>query len=196
MAFPLGAFPRAAAACNFPQLGDKNFLVLPLEREVEIRRARGARRLRIRVSDGGESYLGMWKNAVERQRKAVEFQRVVENTAGNGNGARDGGDGISDQLEKKSEEFSKILQVPREERDRVQRMQVIHRAAAAIAAARSLVGEAGSAAVVESSSRDLNISLNLESGNNGGLLQDREEGKFLTVSPLGLIYFVNYKSPK
>lgn len=133
---------------------------------------RGTRRLRIRVSDGGESYLGMWKNAVGRQRKSIEFQKVVENTVGNDD--RNGGDPSADQLEKKSEEFSKILQVPAEERDRVQRMQVIHRAAAAIAAARALVGEAGMVAVGDSNSRDSNISLNLNSSDDGGLLDGEE----------------------
>ncbi|XP_022958887.1 uncharacterized protein LOC111460038 [Cucurbita moschata] len=165
MTFRFGVCPRATAISNFPQLNDKNFLVLPLEREVEIRRARGTRRLRIRVSDGEESYLGMWKNAVERQRKANEFRKVVENTVGNDN--RNDGDRSDDQLEEKSEEFSKILQVPTEERDKIQRMQVIHRATAAIAAARALVGETRIVA-------DSNTSLNLNSRNDGGLL-DREE---------------------
>lgn len=169
MAFRLGACPRATAF-HFPQLNENNFLVLPLDRDVEIRHARGTRRLGIRVSSGGESYLGMWKNALEHQRQSIEFQKVVENTVGNDN--RNGGDPIVDQLEKKSDEFSKILQVPTEERDRVQPMQVIHRAAAAIAVARALVGETG---LIEVSSRDSNFSVNLNSSNNGGLF-DREEG--------------------
>ena len=175
MAFRLGAFPRATVASHFPLLNRKNFLVLPLELQVEIRRAIDTRRLRIRVSDGGESYLGMWKNAVDRQRKGIEFQKVVENTVGNDD--YDGGDSIADQLEKKSDDFSKILQVPREERDRIQRMQVIHRAAAAIAAARALVGETGfvAEAEAESSSRDSDLSINLNLRNDGGLLE-REEG--------------------
>lgn len=44
-------------------------------------------------------------------------------------------------LEKKTEVFNKILEVPKEERDRIQRMQVIDRASAAIAAARALIKE-------------------------------------------------------
>ncbi|XP_023514387.1 uncharacterized protein LOC111778665 [Cucurbita pepo subsp. pepo] len=175
MAFRLGAFPRATVASHFPLLNRKNFLVLPLELQVEIRRAIDTRRLRIRVSDGGESYLGMWKNAVDRQRKGIEFQKVVENTVGNDD--YDGGDSIADQLEKKSDDFSKILQVPREERDRIQRMQVIHRAAAAIAAARALVGETGfvAEAEAESSSRDSDLSINLNLRNDGGLLEREED---------------------
>ena len=47
-----------------------------------------------------------------------------------------------ESLEKKTEVFNKILEVPKEERDRIQQLQVIHRAAAAIAAARALIKEA------------------------------------------------------
>lgn len=46
-----------------------------------------------------------------------------------------------EELERKTIEFQKILEVPKEERDRVQRMQVIDRAAAAIAAARSIIAQ-------------------------------------------------------
>ncbi|KGN61656.1 uncharacterized protein LOC101218256 [Cucumis sativus] len=159
--------PRPTLHHHFPRLYHHNFLLLPLQPHIQIRHATPARTLRIRASDEGESYLGMWKNAVERQRKAVEFQKVVENTEGNDD--RNAGDPSSDQLEKKSEEFSKILQVPPEERDRIQRMQVIHRAAAAIAAARALVGETGTLAVGDS-----DTCVNLNSTNDEGLL-DREE---------------------
>ncbi|KAK6161454.1 hypothetical protein DH2020_004835 [Rehmannia glutinosa] len=61
---------------------------------------------------GGDSYLDMWKKAVDRERKSVEFEIMAENS-----------------------------EVSVEERDRVQRMQVIDRAAAAIAAARALLKE-------------------------------------------------------
>lgn len=93
--------------------------------------------MRAKVPDGGDSYLDMWKNAVDRERKAIDFQKIVENSAGTDNRSLE-------EFEKKSEEFQKILEVPKEERDRVQRMQVIDRAAAAIAAARSILEEKGS----------------------------------------------------
>ncbi|KAF6173403.1 hypothetical protein GIB67_027098 [Kingdonia uniflora] len=75
----------------------------------------------------------MWQKAMDRERK---FQTVAENS---NNLAADKGD--PKELEKKSHEFEKILKVPKEERDRIQRMQVIDRAAAAIAAAQALIKE-------------------------------------------------------
>ncbi|OWM87820.1 uncharacterized protein LOC116207461 [Punica granatum] len=93
---------------------------------------------RIRVSDGADSYLDMWKKAVNRERKSIEFQNIADNKVPSG------GDQRVVDLEAKSVEFQKLLEVPREERDRVQRMQVIDRAAAAIAAARSVIQEKGS----------------------------------------------------
>ncbi|RXH72410.1 hypothetical protein DVH24_012094 [Malus domestica] len=61
-----------------------------------------------------------------------------------------------EELEKKrSEEFQKILEVSKEERDRVQRMQVVDRAAAAIAAARAIL-------------EDKNNKLRTEAGDRGG----------------------------
>lgn len=99
--------------------------------------ARGKRiSLAARVSDGGGgggSYLDMWKKAVDRERKAIEFQKIAENVVAD--------EENPEELEKKSSEFQKLLEVDREERDRVQRMQVIDRAAAAIAAARALLKE-------------------------------------------------------
>lgn len=97
-------------------------------------------RLRASSSDGGgggDSYLGMWKKAVESEKKAVEFQKIVENSA------PADGEGIVENLEKKSQEFEKILEVSKDERDRIQRMQIVDRAAAAIAAARALLKESG-----------------------------------------------------
>ncbi|XP_057467180.1 protein LIKE EARLY STARVATION, chloroplastic [Actinidia eriantha] len=94
---------------------------------------------RIRVSSAGDSYLDTWKTAVERERKAVEFQKIAENSAAI-DGEEDGGES-PEALERKSNEFQKILEVSKEERDRVQRMQVIDRAAAAIAAARAILKE-------------------------------------------------------
>nr|XP_028946812.1 uncharacterized protein LOC103453021 [Malus domestica] len=60
-----------------------------------------------------------------------------------------------EELEKKSEEFQKILKVSNEERDWVQRMQVVDRAAAAIAAARAIL-------------EDKNKELRTEAGDRGG----------------------------
>ncbi|GAB4843305.1 hypothetical protein Ancab_013270 [Ancistrocladus abbreviatus] len=103
-----------------------------------------SRRLRVRASDGAsESYLHMWKKAVDRQRKEIRFHKIVENRASFDDGVT-GGDGEAvspEDLERKSNEFQKILEVPKEERDKVQRMQVIDRAAAAIAAARAIIKE-------------------------------------------------------
>lgn len=101
-----------------------------------IARSRG--RLRARVSDGGDSssYLDMWRNALDRERKAIEFQQIAGNPAATE-------DRSVEEVKKKSEEFEKILEVPSEERDRVQRMQVVDRAAAALAAARAILDEDG-----------------------------------------------------
>ncbi|XP_059298987.1 protein LIKE EARLY STARVATION, chloroplastic [Lycium ferocissimum] len=95
---------------------------------------------RIKVSsDNGNdsSYLDMWKKAVERERKTNEFQRIAENISADVDQVEES----SEVLEKKSDEFKKILEVDPEERDRIQRMQVIDRAAAALAAAKALLKE-------------------------------------------------------
>lgn len=115
---------------------------LPLQQDdpLEERTRRSGSSSRVRVSNGGDSYLDMWKKAVDRERKAMVFQHVAEKT-----GRTDGGDAVggeresSEALERKGYEFQKILEVNKEERDRIQRMQVIDRAAAAIAAARAIL---------------------------------------------------------
>ncbi|KAH7573863.1 hypothetical protein JRO89_XS03G0216700 [Xanthoceras sorbifolium] len=114
----------------------------------QMRLRRGRNGVRIRVSNGGESYLDMWQKAVDRERKEAEFQKIADNLADFGDdsvnvdgGGLDGGGDYREVLEKKSEEFKKILDVSKEERDRIQRMQVVDRAAAAIAAARALLEE-------------------------------------------------------
>ena len=89
---------------------------------------------RIKVSDGRDSYLDMWKKAVEREKQETDFQKISENVVENNVETEE-------VLEKKSGEFQKLLEVSSEERDRVQRMQVIDRAAAAIAAARAILKE-------------------------------------------------------
>lgn len=73
---------------------------------------------------------------MDRERKEIEFKKIAENVAGK----EEGGEGI-ENLETKSSEFLKILEVPTEERDRIQRTQVIDRAAAAIAVVSTLLRE-------------------------------------------------------
>lgn len=117
---------------------------------------------RIRVSDGGDSYLDMWKKAVDREKKSAEFQKIAEAATPSGTDDR------AVDLEAKSQEFQKLLEVPREERDRVQRIQVIDRAAAAIAAARAVIQEKGS---VESGSDEAagRTKCDLDDQENGNL---------------------------
>lgn len=136
--------------------------------------------LRIRASSdggGGGSYLGMWKKAVENEKKAVEFQKIVENSA------KVDVDETNvesvENLEKKSQEFEKILEVSKEERDRIQRIQVIDRAAAAIAAARALLKESG---LKDSGSGDVNT----EPG-SGGVRAETVLGGLRTESNSGTI---------
>lgn len=89
----------------------------------------------VRVSDvGGDSYLGMWRKAMDRDRKEIEFNKIAKNVAGND-------ENENEDLEVKSSEFLKILDVDKEERDKIQRIQVIDRAAAAIAVASTLLNE-------------------------------------------------------
>lgn len=93
----------------------------------------GVRTLRV-SNEGAESYLDMWKNAVDREKKEKAFEKIAENVVAVDGEKEEGGD-----LEKKSDEFQKILEVSVEERDRIQRMQVVDRAAAAISAAKAIL---------------------------------------------------------
>ncbi|PKA48814.1 hypothetical protein AXF42_Ash020988 [Apostasia shenzhenica] len=87
---------------------------------------------------GHGSYLDMWKKAMDRERKSQEFLKI----AAEGRGQPPDLAGESkESVERKTELFNKILDVPREQRDLVQRLQVIDRAAAAIAAARAFLRE-------------------------------------------------------
>ncbi|GAV57535.1 hypothetical protein CFOL_v3_01072 [Cephalotus follicularis] len=103
----------------------------------------------IKVSNSDNSYLHLWKRAIDRERKETDFQIISQKLADNESNSNDDDDDDNVngavELEKKSEEFNKILEVSKEERDRVQRMQVIDRADAAISAARALIKEATSA---------------------------------------------------
>lgn len=92
----------------------------------------------------------MWQKAVDRERKEAVFQKIVAKSADSTDDIANGDYG--EGLEKKSEEFEKILEVSKEERDRIQRMQVIDRAAAAIAAARALLEETNSSTAKTESS--------------------------------------------
>lgn len=73
---------------------------------------------------------------MEKERRNMEFQKIIVESNND--------DSSFEEMKKKSEEFEKILEVPREERDRIQRMQVIDRAAAAIAAAKAVLKESES----------------------------------------------------
>ncbi|KAJ9182192.1 hypothetical protein P3X46_006215 [Hevea brasiliensis] len=141
MASKLGACSRATTRyAHFQKTGKPLFLPLEQSLFADKSRTRIVGSSRIRASNDGNSYLDMWKNAVDRDKKTVEFQRITERVSGtdNGNDADNDG-GWNMNLEKKSEDFKKILDVSKEERDRTQRMQVIDRAAAAIAAARAIL---------------------------------------------------------
>ncbi|PIM97570.1 hypothetical protein CDL12_29959 [Handroanthus impetiginosus] len=72
------------------------------------------------INDGGDSFMA--ENSAEATGGQVKEESPED-------------------LERRSREFQKLLEVSAEERDRVQRMQVIDRAAAAIAAARALLNE-------------------------------------------------------
>lgn len=75
---------------------------------------------------------------MERERKEREFRWISENAPPNGEGGDVAGEG-PEAVESRTRMFEKLLEVPREERDRVQRLQVIDRAAAAIAATKALL---------------------------------------------------------
>ncbi|KAI4317912.1 hypothetical protein L6164_025740 [Bauhinia variegata] len=147
MASHLGTCAGASSgSVRLPVRESKRLFVLLLQ-EQPVRFGRSARKisrggLRASVSNGGDSYLDMWKRAVEKERRTQEFLRISENTAGRDSGGGDDDEKPSaEELKKRTREFQKILEVPTEERDRVQRMQVIDRAAAAIAAAKAILKE-------------------------------------------------------
>lgn len=72
----------------------------------------------------------MGEGGGERERKSVNFNSIAKRVVANTNNNND------ENLEKKTSEFQKFLQVSAKEHDRVQRIQVINRA---IAAARQLL---------------------------------------------------------
>jgi hypothetical protein len=85
---------------------------------------------------GGASYLDMWRKAVERERRSAELARRLQAPA-----PAEAAAPPVDVVERRTARFEDLLRVPREERDRVQRRQVIDRAAAALAAARAVLKE-------------------------------------------------------
>lgn len=89
--------------------------------------------LKDRPSNEDGSYLGLWKSKVENQNSSPSSPEPI--------GDKNYEVEDPEALERKSKHFEKIQQVPAEERDRAQRIQVIDRAAAAIAAARALIAE-------------------------------------------------------
>ncbi|KAL8105030.1 protein LIKE EARLY STARVATION, chloroplastic-like [Apium graveolens] len=110
----------------------------------------------IRVSDGRDSYLDMWKEAVEREKQVEDYEKISVESSKEGNGETE------EVLKRKSNEFKKLLEVSTEERDRVQRMQVIDRAGAAIAAARSILKEESFLERKEDTNQGSLVPLNLE----------------------------------
>ena len=100
----------------------------------------------------------------------MEFQRIAGNSGGEDDGES------AEALERKSGEFMKILEVSKEERDKVQRIQVIDRAAAAIAAARAILQESKSGeeelgySRVEGSGSESGGGMGVQQGGNGMFL--------------------------
>ncbi|KAM7257781.1 hypothetical protein ACFE04_013522 [Oxalis oulophora] len=101
--------------------------------------------------NNNSSYLTMWKKAVDRKKKEDEFNRIADNVAHSTTTIDDDDDGSStsnsrfyskDEVEKKTLEFEKILQVPKEERDRAHRELLVSRAQLAIEEARFVLNEA------------------------------------------------------
>uniref|UniRef100_A0A453I145 Uncharacterized protein n=1 Tax=Aegilops tauschii subsp. strangulata TaxID=200361 RepID=A0A453I145_AEGTS len=84
---------------------------------------------------GGPSYLDMWKKAVDRERRSAELAYRLQASPPPAEAPHQA------DVERRTARFEEMLRVPREERDRVQRTQVIDRAAAALAAARAVLKE-------------------------------------------------------
>lgn len=107
----------------------------------------------------------MWKKSLDRERKTIEFQQIADRVED----ADVEEEESEEAFEMKSNQFSKILEVPKEERDRVQRMQVIDRAAAAIAAARAFLKESSNKPEVASVDLGSSGPDNLRNDSDGGM---------------------------
>ncbi|XP_026395255.1 uncharacterized protein LOC113290005 isoform X1 [Papaver somniferum] len=128
-------------------------------------------------SSSSSSYLDMWKTAMDRERKTIEFQNMaVVNGDANGEKVEEESDNDPKVIEKKSDEFKKILEVPKEERDQIQRMQVIDRAAAAIAAAQALLKETPPVIKKDSPFDDDNGDLETTEISSNGVIGDQQQG--------------------
>ncbi|KAJ0092513.1 hypothetical protein Patl1_25276 [Pistacia atlantica] len=181
MASQLLHSPRATA--HQPKLPLRFTTTLLAHRQIDPRT--GRTRVKVRALNGGDSYLDMWRNARDRERKDTEFQKIAE-TLVDSDGAGDDNNVGGEELDKKNEEFQKLLEVSKEDRDRIQRMQVIDRAAAAIAAARSLLEQkkessvssrsGGASSVVKSESSGANSGVQNESGGSNSVLKNETGG--------------------
>ncbi|XP_057530200.1 protein LIKE EARLY STARVATION, chloroplastic [Amaranthus tricolor] len=124
------------------------------------------------------SYLQMWKKAIDRQQKEIKFDKISQNLPSPIHTEVETDN--HEALAKKSFEFQKILEVSKEERDRVQRIQVIDRAAAAIAAARALLKDrkpTSNAKATSLGSADSALANNrVQSDNNAVLSSDNHNG--------------------
>jgi hypothetical protein len=80
----------------------------------------------------------MWKKAVDRERRSAELAYRLQSSPPPAE-AEAGAPPPPADVEQRTARFEEMLRVPREERDRVQRTQVIDRAAAALAAARAVL---------------------------------------------------------
>lgn len=99
--------------------------------------------LNFRACDG--SYLSMWKKAKDRrelEQLRLHKEEKEKELAAQQQQAQD--DVSKRVVEEQTQRFSSLLQVPSEERDKVQRMQVVDRAAAALAAVNALLDEQSS----------------------------------------------------
>ncbi|CAI9118351.1 OLC1v1019910C1 [Oldenlandia corymbosa var. corymbosa] len=148
------SYPRAASRATIPPLHNPRLqnphFVFTKESQGFIKltrkyRPRMVKSWKIHASSGGDSYLEMWKKAMERERKSQQFEQIAKNVASDDEeeeGDEKGAEVLTQEdWEQRSRDFQKILEVPAEERDKVQRMQTVDRAAAAIAAARALLKE-------------------------------------------------------
>ncbi|KAK8661442.1 hypothetical protein V6N13_091046 [Hibiscus sabdariffa] len=123
----------------------------------------------VRAIDGGDSYLNMWRKAVEREKNETEFQKLDQNSDKVEDDGGGGGNGENKEvMKKKSEDLQKILETPKEEKDRIQRMQVMDRVAAAIAAARSILMKKDSSTKTVSDNENENIVEVEEEGKQNG----------------------------
>jgi len=124
------------AASVSPAAAPRLSLLLGRRRNARVRAAASAG-----GGAGGGSYLDMWRKAVERERRSAELARRLQAPAPAEAEAAAAGAPPVEVVERRTARFEDLLRVPREERDRVQRRQVIDRAAAALAAARAVLKE-------------------------------------------------------